>query len=94
MAALALQVKGTFDVGAAARLAEVLRAAPRDAELCVDFSRVRDFRDNTIEVLCRTLGEVGPRLSIEGLTQHQLRLLRYFAVPSPAASSAAAAQQH
>jgi hypothetical protein len=79
--AMALHFDGTFDLAAARRLMDVMLAAPGDAEMYIDFTRVHEFRDNAVAVLSQALTRVGARVSVRGLRQHQYRLLQYLGTP-------------
>jgi hypothetical protein len=70
-----IRVDGVFDVPAAQRLARALA----DAGGCgvhVDLEHVREFHDLAVVQLARALaGRV--EITVSGLRQHHLRLLRY-----------------
>jgi hypothetical protein len=71
-------MEGVFDAAAAQRLASAL-ADDDDGEVRVDLTRVREFHDFGIALLARALaGRSG--ISVSGLRQHQVRLLRYFGI--------------
>ncbi len=71
-------VQGEFDEAAAERLASALEGAEA-REIRVDLSGVREFHDFGIATLAHALQHRG-RVAVTGLTQHQLRLLRYFGI--------------
>lgn len=75
---LIIRVEGTFDAAAAQRLATALEKAQGE-EIRVDLTDVREFHDFGIAMLARALqGRSG--VSVSGLRQHQVRLLRYFGI--------------
>ncbi|MHB8876139.1 MAG: STAS domain-containing protein [Myxococcaceae bacterium] len=78
-----LKVEGTFDREAATQLRTRLEALGQ-ANVIIDFSRVRTFRDVAIGVLAGGLQV--PSLRLRGLDTHQERVFRYLgigALPPP-----------
>lgn len=71
-----IQLDGTLDHMAAARIARCLGELPEATPLVVDFSRVEDLPDvGVAEVARELIGHGG--VAVRGLGRHQLRLLRY-----------------
>jgi len=73
-----IRMDGVFDAAAAQRLADALSDANGDL-IRVDLTRVREFHDFGIALLARALAGRS-RISVSGLRQHQVRLLRYFGI--------------
>jgi anti-anti-sigma regulatory factor len=73
-----IRMDGVFDGPAAERLASEL-AASRDAEVAIDLTHVREFHDFGVTVLAGAL-RGARRVSVRGLRQHHVRLLRYLGV--------------
>ena len=67
--------------GLAARRLEALlaRAEPGD-HLRIDLTKVREFHDFGIAVLAQALTRCKAHVTLLGLRQHQVRVLRYFGV--------------
>jgi hypothetical protein len=85
-----IQLDGTFDAVAAWGLKSRLGALPRDANVVLDFSQVREFYDLGLAVMASSFAErEGPHVAVRGLCQHQHRLLRYFGVDLEAMRAAA-----
>ena len=77
-----VQVAGTFDRNAAARLSRWLAELPRAVSLVIDFSRVDDLQDVGVAAVAQELaGHSG--IALRGLGRHHLRLLRYCGVELP-----------
>jgi anti-anti-sigma regulatory factor len=74
-----LQVEGVLDLQAARELAARI-AASGDAVLRVDLTRVREFHDFGVTVLAQALQRRRGKISVRGLRQHHLRLLRYLGI--------------
>lgn len=75
-----IRLEGTFDLPAARFLENSLKRSAGSA-VRVDFTRVRAFNDFAVAVLAQALtrhGVEGTR--VQGLSLHQVRLLRYFGV--------------
>lgn len=73
-----VRMDGVFDAAAAQRLANAI--ADADGEVVrVDLTDVREFHDFAIALLARALAGRN-RVSVSGLRQHQVRLLRYFGI--------------
>ena len=90
-AEVVIQVDGTFDAVAAWDLRKRLRAMPADAQVTLDFTRVREFLDLGVAVIAPSLLErEQPRVTVRGLRQHQHRMFRYFGVDLDVAHAAAA----
>ena len=73
-----IRVDGVFDVAAAQRLARELAEAG-EAEVRIDLTRVREFHDFGVALLARALAG-RPEVTVAGLRQHHLRLLRYLGI--------------
>jgi hypothetical protein len=72
---MTIRLDGVFDVPAAQRLARAL-ADTGEREVHVDLEHVREFHDLAVVHLARALAG-RHRISVSGLRQHHLRLLRY-----------------
>lgn len=79
-----LRLKGVFDLRAARIVARALRRAGAGAggALLVDLGHIREFHDGAIALLGQALAAGGATAGVvvRGLTQHQVRLLRYLGV--------------
>jgi anti-anti-sigma regulatory factor len=74
---IVIHVDGVFDAAAAQRLTSAIAEA--DGEVRVDLTGIREFHDFGIAMLARALsGRSG--VAVCGISQHQLRLLRYFGI--------------
>ncbi len=78
---LVVRLEAVFDVPAARRVERLLeQAQPGDAFL-LDLTHVREFHDFGVAVLAQALKHGNTvRVALQGLRQHQVRLLRYFGV--------------
>lgn len=74
-----IRMDGVFDVPAAERLAALLATARESDAFAIDLTHVREFHDYGITVLAGAL-RGARRVSVQGLRQHHLRLLRYLGV--------------
>lgn len=74
-----VEIGGTFDERAAARLAGWLAEIPREEPLVLDFTRARGCEDLVLARVADRLAGRGALL-VRGLGRHQERLLRYFGV--------------
>jgi anti-anti-sigma regulatory factor len=82
-AARILRVDGVvLDAAAADRLAKALSDATPDADVAIDLSDVRTFDDFAVMVLARALTGRTGHVSVRGLRQHHVRLLRYLGIDS------------
>jgi anti-anti-sigma regulatory factor len=76
-----IRLDGVFDAVAAWRVRGQLQKLPCDAQVVLDFSKVRDFADLGVAVMASGLAEQsGPRVVLRGLRQHQHRMFRYFGI--------------
>ncbi len=74
-----IRLEGTFDLPAARLLERSLTSIA--GRVRVDFTGVRRFNDFAVAVLAQALKRAAePGVKVEGLTLHQIRLLRYFGV--------------
>jgi ABC-type transporter Mla MlaB component len=75
-----VELEGTFDRLAAERLAVSLQLVQPGGRFEVDLTRVQEFQDLALALLARTLEKQrdGVVVSIRGLHDRQIRLLRYF----------------
>jgi hypothetical protein len=83
-----IRLEGVFDGLAARRLEALLVEAEADAEVHVDLTQVREFHDFGIAVLGQALTRSRAHVTVRGLRQHQLRVLRYFGVDAGPLESA------
>jgi anti-anti-sigma regulatory factor len=76
-----IRLEGTFDLPAARLLENSLKRVGGAGGVRVDFTRVRQFNDFAVAVLAHALKSVAEAgVKVEGLSLHQVRLLRYFGV--------------
>ena len=87
---LLLRVDGVLDVPAARRVAEAVAAVGQGSTVQLDLSRVREFHDLGVAALAQALEELGGRVAVTGLCQHQLRLLRYLGIDAGSGARAPA----
>ncbi|MBI3183846.1 MAG: hypothetical protein HYZ28_17045 [Myxococcales bacterium] len=88
--ARSLRVEGTFDRRAALELRELLEGLS-DAEVELDFSRVREMQDLAVHILTR--GLVRPSLRLRGLARRHERLFRYLGLLPPHPEGAAPGEE-
>ncbi len=86
-----IHVSGAFDGVAARRLEATLALAEPGAAVRVDLTKVREFHDFGIAVLAQALTRCKARVTLLGLRQHQIRVLRYFGIDTEPAERAVAA---
>ena len=79
-ASLVIRMDGAFDIDSVQAIQSRIEGLPRDAEVYVDLSRVRDFHDRAVAMLADVLTVARARISVRGLRQHQYRMLRYLGV--------------
>lgn len=79
-----IEIEGTFDRNAAARLSRWLGDLPNATRLVIDFSRVHDLQDVGVAAVAPELANHSG-LALRGLGRHQLRLLRYCGLELPVA---------
>jgi anti-anti-sigma regulatory factor len=84
-------LSGAFDGTAARRLEEMLARVEPGARLRVDLTKVREFHDFGIAVLAQALTRCRAQVTLLGLRQHQIRVLRYFGVDTGPLERAAVA---
>jgi hypothetical protein len=77
---LEFRLTGSFDLPAARQLCDDLIAAGR-GRLVVDVSHARELHDDALALLSRAMCLLGARVSMRGLTQHHLKVLRYLGAP-------------
>jgi anti-anti-sigma regulatory factor len=76
-----VKLEGVFDVPSARRVEALIERASAGDTVLIDLSLVREFHDFAIAILAQALKHAGPvRVAIQGLRQHQARVLRYFGV--------------
>jgi hypothetical protein len=68
-----------FDLPAAQRVARAL-AAGDGSPAEVDLRHVREFHDHGVAFLAQAIAASAGRVSVRGLRQHHLRLLRYLGI--------------
>jgi anti-anti-sigma regulatory factor len=74
-----IRLSGVFDSESACELSDRL-AREHEDDVVLDFSLVREFADLGVAALARGLADHGRTLSLRGLRQHQLRVMRYFGI--------------
>jgi hypothetical protein len=75
-----IRLEGTFDLPAARLLENSLKRMSPDDGVRVDFGGVRQFNDFAVAVLAQAIKRAPSPVKVEGLSLHQVRLLRYFGV--------------
>ena len=70
-----LTLHGSFAPCDADELRDLLRDLDRDAHVTIDFHEVRSCHDAAVAKFARELD--GARVTVRGLSEHHLRLLRY-----------------
>jgi anti-anti-sigma regulatory factor len=88
--ATVIRMDGIFDVPAAQRLARALAQTDANEQVRIDLTQVREFHDYGVTVLAQALASRGAHISVRGLRQHHLRLLRYFGIEAGATNAAEA----
>jgi ABC-type transporter Mla MlaB component len=74
------RLSGAFDGLAARRLEAMLARAQPGDRLRIDLTKIREFHDFGIAVLAQALTRCKAQVTLLGLRQHQIRVLRYFGV--------------
>jgi anti-anti-sigma regulatory factor len=82
-----IELRGVVDVPAAARLRDAVLALDAHDRVVIDCHEVRDLHDTALALLVSSLSCRGRTITLRGLGEHHLRLLRYLGV-DPAASVA------
>jgi anti-anti-sigma regulatory factor len=82
-----IRVDGVLDASAAARLARAVADASPDADVSIDLSHVRAFDDFAVMTLGRALAARTGHVTVQGLRQHHVRLLRYLGIESSGAAA-------
>ncbi|BDG08832.1 STAS domain-containing protein [Anaeromyxobacter paludicola] len=88
-----LRLSDLFDGVAARRLEAWLAALQPATQVRIDLSKVREFHDFGLAVLAQALSRCRAEVTVVGLRQHQVRMLRYFGVeasrlePAPGAAA-------
>lgn len=77
---LVIRMDGAFDIDSVQLIRSRIEALPGDAEVYVDLSRVREFHDRAVAMLADVVKPARARISVRGLRQHQMRMLRYLGV--------------
>lgn len=75
-----ISLTGTFDLPSARLLENSLRRIAPSEVVVIDFAGVRQFNDFAVAVLAQALKARAPGTKVQGLSLHQVRLLRYFGV--------------
>jgi anti-anti-sigma regulatory factor len=82
-----LRFDDEFDVRTARRIEAILLAADAHASICLDLRRVRHVPDAAVGVVADALLQRRAlNVVIRGLSQHQVRLLRYMGLESVASA--------
>jgi anti-anti-sigma regulatory factor len=79
-----IRMEGVFDVSAAQGVVRTLEKAPADLFVRIDLTHVREFHDFAVAVLAQALAKRRENVTVCGLRQHQLRLLRYLGLAQAA----------
>ncbi len=75
-----IRVEGVFDGLAARRVERLLSGAAENARFHLDLTQIREFQDFGLAVLAQAMATARARVTVRGLRQHQVRILRYFGV--------------
>ncbi len=86
-----IRLTNAFDGLAARHLEAMLARLEPGVRLRVDLTQVREFHDFGIAVLAQALTRCKAQVTLLGLSQHQVRLLRYFGVEAAPHERAAVA---
>jgi len=86
-----IRFSGAFDGLAARRLEALLSRIEPGVRLCVDLTQVRELPDFSLAVLAQALTRCEAQLTLLGLSQHQIRVLRYCGVDTGPLERAAGA---
>jgi len=84
-----IRLEGILDGITARRVEAALLRAEAGSRLSLDLTQVRESHDFAIAVLAQGLGRTRARVTIRGLRQHQVRMLRYFGVDAAQHAEAA-----
>jgi anti-anti-sigma regulatory factor len=84
-----VRLEGVFDGPAARRLEALLVGADARRSFEIDLRQVRELHDVGIAVLAHALTRTQAHVTIRGLRQHQIRVLRYFGIDTGPLESAA-----
>lgn len=79
-AATVIRLEGAFDGPAARWIGAQLARADGGKRFEIDLSQVREFHDFAIAVLGHALTSTRARVSVRGLRQHHVVMLRYIGV--------------
>jgi hypothetical protein len=82
-AQLTLPVDGAFDLAQARRVLEQAVALP-EGRLAIDLRGLREIHDSALAWLVAGLGASNHPVDLQGLTDHQRRMLHYLAPRRPA----------
>jgi len=79
---LLLQLDGVFDLASVERVREALAVVATGGALRIDLSHVRELQDAGLAGLARVLRRSGraAKVVVCGLSQHQVRILRYLGI--------------
>jgi ABC-type transporter Mla MlaB component len=77
---LVIRMDGSFDIDSVEAIRSRIQDLPKDAEVYVDLSRVREFHDRAVALLADVLAIATAQVFVRGLRQHQYRMLRYLGV--------------
>src|SRR5512133_3815682 len=83
-----IRIEGVLDGIAARRLEALLVAADAGVPFHIDLTHVREFHDFGIAVLGQALTRSRAKVTLRGLRQHQIRVLRYFGIDAGPLESA------
>ena len=83
-----IRLEGVFDGLAARRLEAMLVETDAGVRLHIDLTQVREFHDFGIAVLGHAMTRSRAHVTVRGLRQHQIRVLRYFGIETGPLESA------
>jgi hypothetical protein len=72
-----IRVEGIFDVPAAQSVVRACERAEGPRRVLIDMTRVREFHDFALAVLAHGIARRRERVTLQGLGDHQRRMLAY-----------------
>jgi anti-anti-sigma regulatory factor len=84
-----IRLEGVLDGIVARRVEAMLTRAKPGARLDLDLTQVREFHDFGIAVLGHALTHTPAQVTLRGLRQHHIRVLRYFGIETASLEGAA-----
>jgi len=81
--ALRIELRESLDASAADRVRTLLASPPAQREVVLDFTRVRHVDWHALAALTRALAAAPARVTLRGLCDHHLKVLRYLEAGAP-----------